>query len=128
MRPWIESIDQLGFVVRDLDACVRLFADRYGIGPWTIVNFGAPGEANTIPIEDVVLSQPFDDVLTHLRATGRLERGQIATVDRQETCVFADFRDTLGTCIELHKRPEDFQPPQIELRSYPEGLELRFGE
>ena len=172
MRPWIRSIDQLGFVVRDLDACVRLFADQYGIGPWTIVNFGAPGGENTIPIEDVVLcgeaigtyaircavcdmpngvqlelieprdgksifakylaehgpglqhvsvvlAQPFDDVLAHLRATGRLERGQIATVDRQETCVFADFRDTLGTCIELHKRPETFRFPDVQPEFYP---------
>ncbi len=72
MRPWIGSIDQLGFVVRDLDACVRLFADQYGI--------------------------------------------------------YADHTELLGIYLELHKRPEDFQPPQIELRSYPEGLELHFGE
>jgi methylmalonyl-CoA/ethylmalonyl-CoA epimerase len=36
------KIDQVALVVRDLDAAVREYWERLGIGPWTIVTFG-PG-------------------------------------------------------------------------------------
>jgi methylmalonyl-CoA/ethylmalonyl-CoA epimerase len=33
-------VDQVALVVRDLDAAVREYWERLGIGPWTIVTFG----------------------------------------------------------------------------------------
>ncbi len=172
MKPWIQSVDQLGFVVRDVDACVKLMADQYGVGPWMMFEFGEPGRPNTISIENVVLNgQPvgtysircavcdmpngvqlefieplddksifaqylaehgpglqhisvvidgaFEDVLEHLRAAGCLEHGQIATVGGDETCVFADFRKQIGAHIELHKRPENFTIPDVTPVFYP---------
>jgi hypothetical protein len=54
----------------------------------------------------------------------RIERGghgvsQIAAVDTVETCVFSDHRDIIGTDLELHKRPADFAPPELEQEFYP---------
>jgi methylmalonyl-CoA/ethylmalonyl-CoA epimerase len=34
------KVDQIALVVRDLDATVREYWERLGIGPWTIVTFG----------------------------------------------------------------------------------------
>ena len=65
--------------------------------------------------------------LARIHAAG-FPKGQTCTIDTTETCIYADHTELLGIYLELHKRPEDFQPPQIELRSYPEGLDLRFGE
>jgi len=34
--------NQVGYVVRDLDAAVRAYADRLGIGGWILYTYGAP--------------------------------------------------------------------------------------
>ena len=34
--------NQIGYVVRDLDAAVRAYADRLGIGSWHLYTYGAP--------------------------------------------------------------------------------------
>jgi len=34
--------NQIGYVVRDLDAAVRAYADRLGIGGWLVYTYGAP--------------------------------------------------------------------------------------
>jgi methylmalonyl-CoA/ethylmalonyl-CoA epimerase len=34
------KVDQVALVVRDLDAAVRAYWERLGIGPWTIMTFG----------------------------------------------------------------------------------------
>ena len=36
----LARVDQVALVVRDLDATVRAYWERLGIGPWTIVTFG----------------------------------------------------------------------------------------
>jgi catechol 2,3-dioxygenase-like lactoylglutathione lyase family enzyme len=36
----LSRVDQVALVVRDLDATVREYWERLGIGPWTIVTFG----------------------------------------------------------------------------------------
>ncbi|HEY3060272.1 MAG TPA: VOC family protein [Chloroflexota bacterium] len=38
----IGKIAQVAFVVRDLDAKMRVFWDDFGIGPWAIYNFAPP--------------------------------------------------------------------------------------
>jgi catechol 2,3-dioxygenase-like lactoylglutathione lyase family enzyme len=35
-------VNQIGYVVRDLDAAVRAYADRLGIGGWLLYTYGAP--------------------------------------------------------------------------------------
>jgi len=37
---FVGKFDQIALVVRDLDAAVREYWERLGIGPWTIVTFG----------------------------------------------------------------------------------------
>ena len=34
--------NQIGYVVRDLDAVVRAYADRLGIGAWLLYTYGTP--------------------------------------------------------------------------------------
>lgn len=61
---------------------------------------------------------PFDEAMERIRAAG-FETSQIATVDVIETCVFSDHREVIGSYLELHKRPEGFQMPDIEDELYP---------
>lgn len=60
MKPLFTNINQVCFIVRDVDAAVRMFADGLGIGPWLVVNFGvregdAAYNANAVPVKDTVL-------------------------------------------------------------------------
>jgi methylmalonyl-CoA/ethylmalonyl-CoA epimerase len=36
MQPVFTGADHVGIVTRDLDAAVRTWADRYGVGPWRV--------------------------------------------------------------------------------------------
>ena len=36
----LRKVDQVALVVRDLDAAVREYWERLGVGPWSIVTFG----------------------------------------------------------------------------------------
>jgi catechol 2,3-dioxygenase-like lactoylglutathione lyase family enzyme len=36
----LQRVDQVALVVRDLDAAVREYWERLGVGPWSIVTFG----------------------------------------------------------------------------------------
>jgi hypothetical protein len=38
----IAHFDQVGFVVRDLEAAVRRYWERFGIGPWRVYTYGPP--------------------------------------------------------------------------------------
>lgn len=44
-KPIITGIPQIGIVVKDLDATVKTYADKYGIGPWYYFNVD---ETNTV--------------------------------------------------------------------------------
>lgn len=51
------EIEQLAFVVSDLMEAVHLFADRYGIGPWTFMDFGSAcglKEGEYVTVENAV--------------------------------------------------------------------------
>lgn len=61
---------------------------------------------------------PFDEAMERIQAAG-FETSQTATVDVIETCVFSDHREVIGSYLELHRRPEDFQMPDIEDELYP---------
>lgn len=37
-----KKVDQLGFVVRDLDESIRQYYERFGIGDWKIYTYGPP--------------------------------------------------------------------------------------
>ncbi|MGB0063750.1 MAG: VOC family protein [Terracidiphilus sp.] len=45
--PTFTQTMQIGIVVRDLDATIRRYVEDYGIGPWTIYEFG-PDNANDL--------------------------------------------------------------------------------
>lgn len=179
MNPLIKSVDQIGFVVRDLDATVRLLADKYGIGPWMILKFGDPEKTpGAISVEDTVLDgkplgtystkcavcdmpsngvqleliQPLDDksmfaqyleehgpglqhisvvtndgyeeAMERIIGAGFYNKGQTATFGGAETCTFADFRRLLGSYLELHKRPENFEIPNVTPEFYPPSGEM----
>ena len=53
-----------------------------------------------------------------MRCAG-FRKGQTATIDRHETCTFIDHRDVFGCYLELHKRPDTFTYPQVELNYIP---------
>ena len=60
MEPICNRVDQISIMVKDLDAVVRVFTDEYGIGPWTVANFGGkPGDeafnGNAVEVKDVYL-------------------------------------------------------------------------
>ncbi len=64
MEPLFTTVEQVSFMVRDMDEAVKCFADYYGIGPWTIVNFGhidGDEEYNrtAVKIEDTVLEGKY---------------------------------------------------------------------
>ena len=51
---------------------------------------------------------------------------QLAKIDDIEDCAFVDHRRTLGTYLELHRRPEDFSLPEVLLKNkYPAEPEQR---
>ncbi len=54
--PLFDKIDQIAFVVEDVRETVKLLTDRYGIGPWLMVNFGDCHDGKEfIPVEDAVV-------------------------------------------------------------------------
>lgn len=59
MEKLFTGIDQVSFVVENVDKVVRLLADHYGIGPWLIANFGKTDSedfnSNSVLVEDVIL-------------------------------------------------------------------------
>jgi catechol 2,3-dioxygenase-like lactoylglutathione lyase family enzyme len=77
--PFFTDCTQIGIVVRDLEATVRRYVDDYGIGPWSIYDFGPDdirgqtlnGSAaefgvrvalSTIGSVQIELLQPLDDI------------------------------------------------------------------
>jgi methylmalonyl-CoA/ethylmalonyl-CoA epimerase len=63
--------DHLGIVSRDLDAAVRTWSDRYGVGPWEIYSYDATTMAATYC--DVTGSFPMLAALCSLGDGFRLE-------------------------------------------------------
>ena len=175
MKPIFTTIEQVCFIVKDLDAAVRMFADGLGIGPWLMVNFGHkegdPDFENcSVKVEDTVLYgkyvgdyairlaccdmqgtqieliQPLDDkslfslyaredgmggqhiatdntvsfeeILGIMAANG-FPLSQLAKIDDTEDCAFVDHMRLLGTHIELHRRPENWDHPEVEPMYYP---------
>ncbi len=47
-KPIFTGILQVAVVVKDCDAAVRTYADKYGIGPWTIYDFNPDTVQNMI--------------------------------------------------------------------------------
>ena len=41
IKKLFSEIEQLGFVVEDLMPAVKLLSDKYGIGPWSFMDFGS---------------------------------------------------------------------------------------
>ena len=60
----------------------------------------------------------FDAAITRMKDAG-FANGQLATVDKTETCAFIDHLSAIGTYLELHKRPEVFVLPAIEMSYIP---------
>jgi methylmalonyl-CoA/ethylmalonyl-CoA epimerase len=42
-----KSVTQVSFIVKDLDKCVKTYADKYGLGSWEVYKFGGVDHANT---------------------------------------------------------------------------------
>ncbi len=61
----------------------------------------------------------YEESIYRMRAAG-FRDGQTATIDRHETCTFIDHRDVFGCYLELHKRPDTFTYPQVELHYIPD--------
>lgn len=54
----------------------------------------------------------YKETAARMKAAGyRLD--QTARIDGRELCAFSDHRDLFGCYLEIHKRPEDFQYPQV---------------
>ena len=48
-EPAFSKVMQIGIVVRDLDAAVRAWEERYGIGPWSVFELG-PGDSENVRV------------------------------------------------------------------------------
>ena len=48
-EPAFTKVMQIGIVVRDLDAAVRAWEERYGIGPWSVFELG-PGDSENVRV------------------------------------------------------------------------------
>lgn len=69
----------------------------------------------------------YDKTVARMAAAG-YDQCQLSTVDYTETCNYCDHTDILGIYLESHKRPENFQPPAVELETYPPGMDIGFGQ
>lgn len=69
------------------------------------------------------LSLPYEEVKRRMDEAGH-SGGQVSTIDTTETCLYADHMDILGLYLEVHKRPENFVPPQVKFETYPPGLDI----
>lgn len=90
MKPIFKQVNQIGIVVKNLDEVVRTFADKFGIGPWSIWEF------NSESVEDMVIN---DEKINHrmLEAVcyiGELSIKVIEPLD--DICVYAEFLKNHG--------------------------------
>lgn len=69
-------------------------------------------------------SLPYEEIKKRMNDAG-FRDGQVATIDTTETCLYCDHMDLLGMYIEVHKRPEVFVPPQVEIETYPPNLDIK---
>ena len=42
MQPFIQTITQVGIVVRDMDAALAAYSGRLGVGPWRVYDYAPP--------------------------------------------------------------------------------------
>ncbi len=171
-KPLFTKIDQVAVVVNDAKATIKYLSEKFGIGPWVMIQFGDAGDGfdGWASIEDCVcegdpigtycidccccsmpngceievisprsgssifaryldrhgpgvqhisiVQDDFDETIARMKAAG-FENGQLATVASDETCAFIEHLKVLGTYLELHRRPEVWNPPKANFQFYP---------
>ncbi len=92
---------------------------KQGVHYETLKNYGSSAQHLSL-----VQAQPYEEVKARMDAAG-YTKGQVATIDTTETCLYADHMDILGCYLEVHKRPEVFVPPQVQFETYPPNLDIK---
>ena len=115
-KPVFTDTLQVGFVVRDLDASMKMYMDEYGIGPWQVFEFGT-GDLDGRSENTVKDDQPATYAMRIAIAdVGRVQWELIQPLDEKSN--YAEFLAKHGEGVHhLQMAVESYDDAVADLRS-----------